>query len=249
VWGAGTGGGGLAEASVKTSFAARAWGLVNKGMCRSPLSLGATLESVTSHPSWNLTPPPHSSTSLLHLTPPPTHPPTHPPACWGLFALPRRYRKLLLGVDLTKHFFFSYSYSLAHTLQYNHLAAGRKSSTPAAAGTASEQDASRNGAAAAAAPPSSSKLHTAPSTLPGAPPSSSAAAGAANAAREVPGWDAYDGSMFVWNAHLTRPLRQATGCARWTLPLVHGFWEQRQVRGWGGWVGGVGWVEWAGWVE
>ena len=29
----------------------------------------------------------------------------------------KRYRKLLMGVDLTKDFFFSYTYSLTHTLQ------------------------------------------------------------------------------------------------------------------------------------
>lgn len=32
----------------------------------------------------------------------------------------RRYRKLLVGVDLTKSFFFSYTYCLAKTLQQNH---------------------------------------------------------------------------------------------------------------------------------
>lgn len=31
----------------------------------------------------------------------------------------KRYRKLLSGVDLTKHFYFSYTYDLAKTLQYN----------------------------------------------------------------------------------------------------------------------------------
>lgn len=40
----------------------------------------------------------------------------------------------------------------------------------------------------------------------------------------------YD-SMFVWNAFLTRALRATMGSGRWTLPLVHGYWEQRQVRG------------------
>jgi hypothetical protein len=41
----------------------------------------------------------------------------------------------------------------------------------------------------------------------------------------------YDSSMFVWNAYLTRPLRAAIQSSRWTVPLVHGYWEQRQVRG------------------
>eukprot|EP00878_Enallax_costatus_P019817 GHUV01020920.1.p1 GENE.GHUV01020920.1~~GHUV01020920.1.p1 ORF type:complete len:519 (+),score=162.58 GHUV01020920.1:114-1559(+) len=35
--------------------------------------------------------------------------------------------------------------------------------------------------------------------------------------------------MFVWNAYLTRPLRATINSTRWTLPLIHGYWEQRQV--------------------
>ncbi|PNG99027.1 Polyphosphoinositide phosphatase, partial [Tetrabaena socialis] len=39
----------------------------------------------------------------------------------------------------------------------------------------------------------------------------------------------YD-SMFTWNAFLTAPLRRALGGnPRWTVPLVHGFWEQRRL--------------------
>lgn len=34
-------------------------------------------------------------------------------------AAEKRYRKLFMGIDLTKHFYFSYTYNLAHTLQYN----------------------------------------------------------------------------------------------------------------------------------
>jgi hypothetical protein len=117
-----------------------------------------------------------------------------------------RYRKLLLGVDLTKNFFFSYSYSLAHTLQHNHkqAAAGTSQASAAAADAAGE-------------------------TAPEGPSSSSASENAAAAAAAA-GWDVYDSSMFVWNAYLTRPLRAAIQSGRWTVPLVHGYWEQRQVR-------------------
>lgn len=111
--------------------------------------------------------------------------------------LRRRYRKLLLGVDLTKSFYFSYTYSLAHSLQHNH--------TRAAGSSGSSSDAAEDAGAAAAG----------------------AADGALGAAA---GWDVYDASMFVWNGHLTRPLRGSINSARWTLPLVHGYWEQRQVR-------------------
>ncbi|WIA12380.1 hypothetical protein OEZ85_012427 [Tetradesmus obliquus] len=119
----------------------------------------------------------------------------------------KRYRKLLLGVDLTKNFFFSYSYSLAHTLQHNHQQAA------AGAGHAA--------AAAAADPNSSSSSSSSTAHV--------AAADAAAAAAAAVGWDVYDSSMFVWNAYLTRPLRVAIQSGRWTLPLVHGYWEQRQV--------------------
>ncbi|GAB4817891.1 hypothetical protein N2152v2_004937 [Parachlorella kessleri] len=33
----------------------------------------------------------------------------------------------------------------------------------------------------------------------------------------------------VWNEWLTRPLREAVGHDGWVLPLVHGFWQQRQL--------------------
>ena len=39
-------------------------------------------------------------------------------------------------------------------------------------------------------------------------------------------------SAFVWNSHLSRPLRVAIGetaTARWVTPLVHGFFEMRRV--------------------
>ncbi|KAF6261283.1 SAC domain-containing protein [Scenedesmus sp. NREL 46B-D3] len=124
----------------------------------------------------------------------------------------KRYRKLLLGVDLTKNFFFSYSYSLAHTLQHNHKQAAAGADQPAAAAAA---------AAAAAGG----------GTAPGGPNSShdSAAEAAAAAAAAAAGWDVYDSSMFVWNAYLTRPLRAAIQSGRWSVPLVYGYWEQRQV--------------------
>jgi transcription elongation factor len=105
-----------------------------------------------------------------------------------------------MGVDLTKNFFFSYSYSLAHSLQQNHKQAGAAAAAAAAAG--SQQ----------------------PTRSDGGHSSTSEAAAAAAA-----GFDVYDGSMFVWNAHLTRPLRGSLCSSRWTLPLVHGYWEQRQV--------------------
>jgi hypothetical protein len=128
-----------------------------------------------------------------------------------------RYRKLLLGVDLTKNFFFSYSYSLAHTLQHNHKQAAAGTNPSPAAATAAAAAAAAGGGATAPEGPSSSV-------------SDAAAHNAAAAAAAAAGWDVYDSSMFVWNAYLTRPLRAAIQSGRWTVPLVHGYWEQRQVR-------------------
>ncbi|KAG2485099.1 hypothetical protein HYH03_016195 [Edaphochlamys debaryana] len=114
-------------------------------------------------------------------------------------AAEKRYVKLLMGMDLTKHFYFSYTYPLAHTLQTNCRAAAA--------------------AAAAAFRQQQGPLHDvgAMDPDPGAGPSSSA------------GGSVYD-SMFTWNAYLTSALRRALGGnERWTVPLIHGFWEQRRL--------------------
>ncbi|BBM99160.1 phosphatidylinositol 3,5-bisphosphate 5-phosphatase [Marchantia polymorpha subsp. ruderalis] len=75
-----------------------------------------------------------------------------------------RYKKLLSGVDLTKDFFFSYTYRIMQSLQRNVLVQDGES-------------------------------------LP------------------------YE-NMFVWNAFLTRGIRERLNNTRWTVALVHGFFEQ-----------------------
>lgn len=75
-----------------------------------------------------------------------------------------RYKKLLLGVDLTKDFFFSYTYRMMQSVQRNVLT--------------KDDD-------------------------------------------HMP----YE-NMFVWNAFLTRDIRQRLNNTRWTIPLIHGFFEQ-----------------------
>ncbi|GBG59737.1 hypothetical protein CBR_g54840 [Chara braunii] len=77
-----------------------------------------------------------------------------------------RYKKLLSGVDLTKDFFFSYTYQLMQTLQKN---IGSKD-------------------------------------------------------EPIP----YE-NMFVWNAFLTRGIRKCLGNTRWTVPLVHGYFQQSKL--------------------
>lgn len=43
---------------------------------------------------------------------------------------PSSYVKLLMGMDLTKHFYFSYTYDLAHTVQHNFMAAAARKGAP-----------------------------------------------------------------------------------------------------------------------
>eukprot|EP00890_Picochlorum_soloecismus_P004189 jgi/Picsp_1/4771/NSC_02139-R1_polyphosphoinositide phosphatase fig4 len=40
--------------------------------------------------------------------------------------------------------------------------------------------------------------------------------------------DAFESDR-VWNSNLTKPLRDAIGHGMWTVPLIHGFWEQQKV--------------------
>ncbi|KAH8962147.1 hypothetical protein BDL97_05G087000 [Sphagnum fallax] len=78
-----------------------------------------------------------------------------------------RYKKLLSGVDLTKDFFFSYTYRIMQSLQRN---------------VQSQDD------------------------------------------EQMP-----YGNMFVWNAFLTGGIRNRLKNTRWTVALVHGFFEQEKL--------------------
>ncbi|KAJ7186236.1 hypothetical protein O6H91_Y537100 [Diphasiastrum complanatum] len=78
-----------------------------------------------------------------------------------------RYKKLLSSVDVTKDFFFSYTYPLMQSLQKNALGGESKN---------------------------------------------------------IP----YD-NMFVWNAFLTRGIRERLGNTRWTVALIHGYFEQAKL--------------------
>ena len=40
--------------------------------------------------------------------------------------------------------------------------------------------------------------------------------------------DAFESDR-VWNSNMTKPLRDAIGHGMWTVPLIHGFWEQQKV--------------------
>ncbi|GLI58435.1 hypothetical protein VaNZ11_000152 [Volvox africanus] len=105
-------------------------------------------------------------------------------------AAEKRYVKLLMGMDLTKHFYFSYSYNLTATVQQNCRMAQQRGEQP-------------HLQTQGANPPDGSVISVSPSV--------------------------YE-SMFTWNAYLTSALRWAlSGNPRWTVPLIHGFWEQRRL--------------------
>ncbi|KAF3772323.1 Phosphoinositide phosphatase [Nymphaea thermarum] len=81
-----------------------------------------------------------------------------------------RYKKLFSSVDLTKDFFYSYTYPIMRSLQKNVLAIGEE----------------------------------------GMP---------------------YD-NMFVWNAYLTKAIRDQCNSTRWTIALVHGHFKQSHATDW-----------------
>lgn len=115
----------------------------------------------------------------------------------------RRYQKLLLQLLETtaRNFYFSYTYQLASTLQQN---CTQQAWPPEPPPPSSSSSSASSGECAPPSPP---------------PPPSSWSPKDAGAAL-------YD-NMFVWNGHLSRPLREALRSSRWTVPLVHGFLEQR----------------------
>ena len=107
-----------------------------------------------------------------------------------------------MGVDLTKNFYLSYTYSLASTLQHNFKSAASRSPSVA-------QD--------LAPEPSNGSQGSSSGTPSQGPPGSAS----------VVDWN----SMFVWNSFLTRTLREELGGDQWVLPLVHGYFEQRVCSG------------------
>jgi hypothetical protein len=121
-------------------------------------------------------------------------------AAIGGSAVERRYRKLLAGVDLTRGFYFSYTYCLARTMQRNHH----------------DDDQEERGEEGGGGDGGNANEN-------------------ANAPSPTPNYDVWS-SMFVWNAHLTKPLRDCllatsslSGGGGWLLPLIHGWWEQRRL--------------------
>lgn len=159
-----------------------------------------------------------------------------------------RYRNLFQSVDLTKDFYFSYSYDLTAPLQQNICIAEET--------TRGESHGSVAVVADARADPSQSRhrlqraterggqrkrrsrhsLSTASDSAPGRPTSASIASAArtdgagsggdsSDSDDEPPALAGVAHERYLWNQHLTEELR---GCIShcWLVPLIHGFFEQ-----------------------
>jgi hypothetical protein len=134
-------------------------------------------------------------------------------------AAEKRYKDLFFGVDVTKGFYFSYTYDLTHSVQHNmtpsnhprrddvahlppdwHLEPLSAEEAEAAAMSADDDAAAAAAAAAAAPPPSKAEPF--------------------RASNVRAAW------QFVWNAFLMRALANQR-LTRWMLPVIHGHFEQR----------------------
>ena len=137
-----------------------------------------------------------------------------------------------MGVDLTKNFYFSYTYSLAATLQCNCLAMSSSSAAHQSDGTDTAN--LLGGPTSAAASGAGVEPLVAGGSGSGGdhPPTPSPSRSPRLAPAAAPPPPPVDwSSMFVWNSFLTRTLREALGGDQWVLPLVHGYFEQRVCSG------------------
>lgn len=120
----------------------------------------------------------------------------------------KRYKSLFQSMDLTRDFYFSYTYDLTNTLQTNQL--GSPDATAAASSPSSAK--STPAAATSAATPSPSGSPGPASSADGTPPQGPA----------VPPLR----GKYVWNHHLMVHLLPELRDGAWLTPLVHGFFMQ-----------------------
>jgi hypothetical protein len=141
----------------------------------------------------------------------------------------QRYRRLLAGVQLTKDFFFSYTWSavqmgdMAHAGFFSWCCVVSALDMPVhAAMEALVLKCLVSKALPLSLPhPSCRPIHqTVQKTF---------AEGRALADGDTSVAAAAYDTKFVWNEFLSRPLRQAVGSGRWCVPLAHGFFQQRTL--------------------
>lgn len=131
---------------------------------------------------------------------------------WGADWAEARYRALFSSMDLTRDFYFSYTYDLTNTLQTNVLSsrtAGKVSGNSATFENSPSEGLVPDGA------PAGSRSSPAAAPLP--PPSPSTAG---DCERPLPR------DRFVWNHHLAFGLYRCVSTPKWIPPIVHGFFLQ-----------------------
>ena len=120
-----------------------------------------------------------------------------------------RYKALFSSMDLTRDFYFSYTYDLTNTLQAN-VAAGGDGGRDEPGGVGSTEDGSASAAVAGA--------------------SAGSAAGATSASpggfASRPCRPTLPRDKFIWNHHLASGLFRCVRTPRWCPPIVHGFFLQ-----------------------
>lgn len=127
----------------------------------------------------------------------------------------RRYLRLLSWVDLSKGFFFSYTYRLTATLQANLCGSRDGVGGGRTCGHGQAAVAQRERGEVDPGQVESSSSNTAPG-------------GGFDVPTALHDFD----SMFSWNCHLSKSIRTALGdaaAAHWLVPIVHGFFQQRHL--------------------
>ncbi|QDZ25839.1 phosphoinositide phosphatase SAC1 [Chloropicon primus] len=130
----------------------------------------------------------------------------------GMSADEKRYLRLLMGVDLCKEFYWSYTYPLWNTLQQNLLMNSKQQEQGEADG-ASPSDAGQSDSPRAVED------------------------GKRGGGMDYLGCVSGFNSMFVWNSHLANHYfgenLQQKDKERWIVPLIHGFFDQVKLSSFG----------------
>jgi hypothetical protein len=142
-------------------------------------------------------------------------------------ATEKRYKDLFFGVDVTKGFYFSYTYDLTHSLQHNMSPSNHPISDAQLPADWSLEPTSVEDDEAAAAKAAQAAASSAKPADASAPASDAAAAAADLKQRTAfrsphlrASW------QFVWNSFLMREIARRR-LVRWILPVIHGHFDQR----------------------
>lgn len=154
-----------------------------------------------------------------------------------------RYLGLYSFLDLTKDFYFSYSYDLTYSLQHNyltsiklkHLSQTRESTTNKQSSTTTTGQPSNTNHSNIDTSISDSSAHGnnnrsgSASNADEVPPRASSTSSYAPQAQTQ--WSAQE--MFEWNYYQTEELKSIVTDPGWILPIIHGSFEQRRFSSFG----------------